>query len=429
MIRVAVIDNGISSEFESYVENRLKVTNSGVVEDDYCSCANMHAGICAYILKKYYENCEIISLDIFDMEEIADINLLEQALQWCLYNKIQVISLSVGSCSINDIKIIQPVINELKKKNIYIVSAANNYNSITFPASLEGVIGVKCDLSKILNEGEIVVDKKDVRKIEVSVGTLKNNKELIEYDLGYNNSFVVPYIAAKVCSAIDQGIEVWEFLQGQNKEELSSDFYTRSFPLLYNPEPIIIELDFFSDNLLQQCVDLFLEEGYCAICILEQDVGIKNCFIQSDFPWINENKVCEYIIKSFNPDVVFVLDDFLQSELERDCIINLNENAEEYQHEITEEPDNENFDLSDGQMQYIGNYGNYGISVSNAMDTIKPENFYFEGDIDEETKKNILEAIASGEVFSESNKRDIETIEIKEEQISMLVKIIEDKFA
>ena len=49
--------------------------------------------------------------------------------------------------------------------------------------------------------------------------------------------------------------------------------------------------------------------------------------------------------------------------------------------------------------------------------------------IDEETKKNILEAIAGGEVFNESDKRDIETIEIKEEQISMLVKIIEDKFA
>ncbi len=429
MIRVAVIDNGISLEFEKYVEKRLKVTNSGVVEDKYCSCANMHAGICAYILKKYYNNCEIFSLDIFDMEAKADINLLERALQWCLNNNIQVVSLSIGSCSNNDIKVIQPVINELKKKNIYIIAAANNYNSITFPASLEGVIGVKCDLSKILNEGEIIVDKKDVRKIEVSVGTLKNNKELIDYDLGYNNSFVVPYIAAKVCYSIDQGIEVWEFLQGQNKRELSSDFYIRSFPLLYKPEPIIIELGFSSDNLLQTCFDLFLEEGYCAIGILDKDVGIENCYVWSDFSWINENKVCEYIIKSFNPDVVFVLDDFLQSELERDCIIYINENAEEYQHEIAGEPDNEDFDLSDGQMKYIGNYGNYGISVSNAMDTIKPENFYFEGDIDEETKKNILEAIAGGEVFNESDKRDIETIEIKEEQISMLVKIIEDKFA
>lgn len=429
MIQVAVIDNGIGIEFERYVEKRLKVTNSGVVENKHCSCANKHAGICAYILKKYYDDCKIISLDIFDMEAKADINILERALQWCLHNKIQVISLSVGSCSISDIKIIQPVIDELKKKSIYIISAANNYNSITYPASLEGVIGVKCDLSKILNEGEIVVDKKDVRKIEVSVGTLKNNNELIEYDLGYNNSFVVPYIAAKVCYAIDQGMEVWEFLQRQNNKELSSDFYTRSFPLLYKPDPIIIELDFSSDNLLQECIDLFSKEGYCAIGILEQDVGIENCFIQSDFPWINENKVCEYIIKSFNPDVVFVLDDFLQTELERDCIININENAEEYQHENTGEPDTGDFDLSDGQMQYIGNYGNYGISVSNAMDTIKPENFYFEGDIDEETKKNILEAIASGKVFNESNKRDIETIEIKEEQISMLVEIIEEKFA
>lgn len=426
MIQVAVIDNGIGIEYKTYIKQSLKVTHSGVLKDNKYSCSNMHAGTCAYILKKYYNDCEITNLDIFDMDEKADINMLKQALQWCLDNKINVVSLSAGSCWIEDIKVIQPIINELIKNNTYIVAAANNYNSITFPASLEGVIGVKCDLSDILSEGEIIVDKKDIRKVEVTVGTLKDNDELLKYDLGHNNSFVVPYIAAKVCYAIEQGIEVWEFLNSHNKKNLNTDFYLRSFPLMYNPEPIVIELNPSGNSLLKQCIESFAERGYYAIGIVEKNVGIDNCYVQPDFFWINESKAYEYIIKSLNPDVVFVLENYLQAELKRDCIIKINENAKKYQSEITRELDNEDF--SDDHMKYIGNYGNYGICVSDAMETIKPENFYFEGDIDEETKKRILEAIASGEVLNESDERDIEMIEIREEQISMLVNIVEEIF-
>ena len=426
MIQVAVIDNGVREEYKRYIKQGLIITHNGVYECKNYSYSNMHASICVYILKKYYNDCEIFNLDIFDENEKTDINLLKQALQWCLDSKIDVVSLSIGSCCIEDIEIIKPIINKLLNNNTYIIASANNHNSITFPASLEGVIGVKCDLSNVLNEGEIVVDTKDIRKIEVSVGTLKNNNELLKYDLGYNNSFVVPYIAAKICCAIEKKMDVWKFLTAQSKKTLNTDFYIRSFPLMYKPEPIIIELNFSCNFLLKECINLFVENGYCAIGIVEENAGIDNCYAQSDFPWINKDSVCEYIIKSFDPDIVFVLRNFLREELERDCIVNIEENAKDYQNKTSWKPDNEEF--SDEQMRYIGNYGNYGISVSDAMDTIKPENFYFEGDIDEETKKRILEAIASGEVTSESNKNDIEIIEIKKEQISMLVNIIEEIF-
>ena len=97
------------------------------------------------------------------------------------------------------------VIHKLLKKDIVLVAAANNTNTVTYPASMEGVIGVKCDLSDTLVAQQIFVDTEDIRNIEVTVGSLKDCDGLKQYNLGYHNSFVVPYVTAQIAKKFKKG--------------------------------------------------------------------------------------------------------------------------------------------------------------------------------------------------------------------------------
>ena len=88
---------------------------------------------------------------MLDRNGEADIESLVYSLKWCLKHDVKIISLSLGSVAIEDKEKLVNTIQALLKQNVVLVAAANNTNTVTYPASLEGVIGVKCDLSGVLD--------------------------------------------------------------------------------------------------------------------------------------------------------------------------------------------------------------------------------------------------------------------------------------
>ncbi|MFQ9516231.1 MAG: S8 family serine peptidase [Eubacterium sp.] len=426
MVKVAIIDSGIQDKFKQYIKKSYIVNKNQITRSDEKYVANMHGSVCAYILKKYCNDCEIINLNILNENEQSDIFSLKNALQWCIENDIKVVSLSVGSSYFEDKEELKNIISEMQSNHIYIVAAANNHNSITFPASLDGVIGVKCDLSSTLKEGEIFVDKRDLRNIEITVGTLKSIADLEKFELGYNNSYVVPYIAAEVCNAINENKNVWDYIYSDSILNIESDFYINSFPIMYRPEPIIVDIggDDYDDDIFEYVIKLFRTSGYFAIGITDRNICKQYCYAKSDITWLEEEKKWEYIIKSFNPDIVFTRNIDDDSNNNRDCIVNISREPSEYNYTKKKETYEE---YNDNGMQYIGDFGNYGISVSGEMDSIEPENFYFEGDIDEKTKKEIMNALKNGMITQQTQCCN-EVIEIRREEINSIVDIIENIF-
>lgn len=121
-----------------------------------------------------------------------------------MQQNVDIVSLSVGSREQQDAEVLHPVVVELNKKGTIVVAAANNQNSVTYPASFKEVIGVKCDLSNSLSEGELWVDDKDIRRIDITVGNISNLPEVKHYNIGHYNSFIVPYVVAKIAHIINK---------------------------------------------------------------------------------------------------------------------------------------------------------------------------------------------------------------------------------
>ena len=292
MIKIVIIDSGINEKFLEYIDFYYVVDQSNVVTKKAIigDTEDNHAGLCAYIIKQYAPYCEITNVKILEENRTAEIQKLKIALEWCLQQNVDIVSLSVGSREQQDAEVLHPVVVELNKKGTIVVAAANNQNSVTYPASFKEVIGVKCDLSNSLSEGELWVDDKDIRRIDITVGNISNLPEVKHYNIGHYNSFIVPYVVAKIAHIINKEKNCYMKekvlceLRENQKEEMPTEFYTKSFPEFYVPNSIIVRLggEDYHETLLKKAVEAFRKSGYMAIAFSTQDNMDENCYCLSN---------------------------------------------------------------------------------------------------------------------------------------------------
>ena len=439
MIKIVIIDSGINEKFLEYIDFYYVVNQSNVVtkKELIGDTEDNHAGLCAYIIKEYAPYCEITNIKILGENHTAEIQKLKTALEWCLQQNVDIVSLSVGSREQQDAEALHPVVGELDKKGVVVVAAANNQNSITYPASFKEVIGVKCDLSNSLSEGEIWVDDKDIRCIDITVGNISNLPEVKHYNIGHYNSFIVPYVVAKIAHIIDKGKscctkeKVLYELRENQKEEMPTGFYTKSFPEFYVPNPIIVRLggEDYHETLVKKAVEVFRKSGYMAIAFSDQDYMHNNCYYLSNDNAITKEEQYEYLKKVFDPDIIFLSEKVSVGQNE-DTFLDITPNAisDKKQFGFDRGDETEAYE----ETQYLGTYGSYGISLTGKLtEELKPENVYVVGNISQEEKeamiKQVMEQIKTmPQETSESN-----SIKIKAEEIENgdIVKLIEDLYA
>ena len=96
-MKIVVIDTGIKQSFAQYVDEFYYIEGQEVYKGNK-DTENDHGGICAAIIKKYFTESEIVSMQILDENGKTDIDRLLLALEWCLKQEINIISLSLGKC-------------------------------------------------------------------------------------------------------------------------------------------------------------------------------------------------------------------------------------------------------------------------------------------------------------------------------------------
>lgn len=141
MFKVAIIDDYISREFLNKYDN-LEVID--LVKNRRNKPLLTHGTICTDILLDGTENMDITAICIKEINENGDIDLLLQALDYCINRNIKIINMSMGSVSMNDKVAMYPYIKEItKNKRILVAAHSNISNENAYPASFDGVIGVK----------------------------------------------------------------------------------------------------------------------------------------------------------------------------------------------------------------------------------------------------------------------------------------------
>ena len=203
-LNVAVIDDGINEAIYAIgtLLHNIEINRDLSIQQRRLSDpeASSHGTICAAIIKKYAPTIALSSVRILNRDCRGLPSQLVTAINWCLKNEVHVINLSLGSIHPADYQAIKKVINQAYNQGIIIVSACNNRNIYTYPASFSTVIGVKRDLT--LSEGEFRFHDYPFDGIEITAcgcHTLITSNGMPEY-IHQANSYAAPLITAQVCN-------------------------------------------------------------------------------------------------------------------------------------------------------------------------------------------------------------------------------------
>jgi hypothetical protein len=125
---------------------------------------------------------------------------LIRALLLCSEKRIRLIHLSIGSVDFRDFDEIRKTVGIVTEQGAIIIAACNNRNIYTCPASLADVIGVKCDLSGNLEQGEWIWNSFAPDGIEITAC----GRHYLDTGMANgrwtaaSNSFAAPMITAEV---------------------------------------------------------------------------------------------------------------------------------------------------------------------------------------------------------------------------------------
>ena len=165
-----------------------------------------HATVCAAIIRKYAPDAPLHSIKILNGRHKSTIGQLKAALLWCLDNNIKIIHMSIGSVIYGDFAEIKRLTDTACRQGAVIVAACNNNGRLTYPAALDNVIGVKCDRSGRLQEGEYIYNGAGFDGVEI---TACGRHSLLtpggkSFESVCANSYAAPLITALVYNIVKE---------------------------------------------------------------------------------------------------------------------------------------------------------------------------------------------------------------------------------
>lgn len=186
----------MSKQFEvKFIPNtrKIKMINSNNV-------SHPHGTVISTILTSLCKNVEIISINILDNDLASDGRILIYAIKQAIELKPQIINLSLGTTLHNyKVRLIK-LIKKAYKKNIIVVSAAENSGKISYPAFLKGVVGVKRS-----NNSDNCINYKD--NFFIGPGNVTDISEVKNMNLpnACGNSISAAYITGYIAKLVEDG--------------------------------------------------------------------------------------------------------------------------------------------------------------------------------------------------------------------------------
>lgn len=207
MAKIALIDTMIEKEL---LKKDIDIKTLFLCEPKPEAPPYRHGTVCMKILESITEDYEILNIVIMeDEQKKVSIDRLTKALEHCLMDEPDIISMSIGTTCLQDFKKLDPIIHKLDQKGILLVAAQENSKRVTWPASMKQVIGVTCDWNMRLETGEIRRIKKNLLRMDIVVNSnLEFSDEPVSFE--QSNSYAVPIVVSFLNTCINRGIRTKE---------------------------------------------------------------------------------------------------------------------------------------------------------------------------------------------------------------------------
>lgn len=337
-VKVAVIDDGINIQHISSPCLCYCVLNNRMVRFNNANSSITHGTIIGSIIDNRCSQVNFYSIKIMNSyKENADIKDLETALVWCIENRIQVINLSLGSVNYFDRSRIVRLMYLLKRNNIIVIAAYSNKDRITYPASLDFVIGVKRDVTNILKSGEYIYVDKPLDGIDIICGC---RQSCLGVDFEKCNSFATPEITAKVCTYLIEGpiLSVHQIKSMLKRDSFYSIGHDKLKDTTNNMDkPVIIinnQSTHFLVDILKTIIEEFSNDRYNCVGLLKNYQSLEhNIFSINE---IGMKVLINYIDRCTNFDLAIIGFDNQELEISIDffdIVINICENSIDFEYD------------------------------------------------------------------------------------------------
>lgn len=296
-LNVAFIDDGIhkgSLLSENHTLYHYVLNNEGLVEVKEAGVNPIsHGTMCAKTFIEFAPNCNIYDIHIpitkNNNMNPTDINI---AFKWCIDNEIQMISMSLGALTIENMLELTKNIEQLEKKGIVLVATCSNTNKVTYPASLQNVIGVRYN-NTVLKNGEYYYLEKSIDGIDV-ITSLPEKQPLNFYkdkygiDIQLTNSFATSYFASKICFLLKQGMSFncikKELKRNSKKLDFNLYSYYEKYIINFQPSDLIdvpiigvLKDGKVKNNICKKLQRIFIDKGYiCGLIDNKDSISSKN---------------------------------------------------------------------------------------------------------------------------------------------------------
>jgi len=262
--KLAIIDDGISPAFIPKGQiARHFAADENAIWPDKPEEGDSHGSYCYKVFRQFTQTPHhLTSIKVLNRETGTGYSqALLTALRWCAGQGIDLLHMSMGTRQYLDFASIADAVKSLP--NTIIVAACSNENTLTFPACLPTVLGVRH------------YELAGLRGGHVYIGSPYDQIELMAYAENASNSMAAPIITAKVCGYLAQGYEGLGQIRQKLKEDAIKDTSFLSYEayknLLPEWEGIQVPVVALPDNIpgsidvLKRLNAAFVREGYRAV--------------------------------------------------------------------------------------------------------------------------------------------------------------------
>lgn len=250
MFTITIIDDEINA---TYLNNNCQIHKTFFDEITSTNDTYTHSTKVVNVMNNFFDlkKCQIHNLIILDKNLNASISLLKNALIYCITNNHNFILMSLGTKRPSDALVIKKYIDILVQNNAVILAGLSNDICLTYPASFNGVFGIRYDFNGILDKNSINYIKDD----------LLNTQLVVNFDFSILNdiyiygcnSLSVPIVAAHIINLILNKkltynyANVWELLQ-KNINSIEHELMLSDY-LAYSSSTITIATILLSNEI------------------------------------------------------------------------------------------------------------------------------------------------------------------------------------
>ena len=211
-IKAAIIDDGVDVSQFSNIQSFTVKKDLSIKKDFTAAKQYNHATTCMKIIQKFTDisNVDWYSIKILDDDsKLANINQFLKALELCAELGVKIIMPEKTEqynssiyLAINDFEYVEKYVNRLCDMGVIIVAASSNKGTVTYPAYMNNVIGVKNNY--LLKDDKYIFNENPMDHIDFSAASahiLRSGKELNV--TMRSNSYAAPIITAKVITILN----------------------------------------------------------------------------------------------------------------------------------------------------------------------------------------------------------------------------------